>query len=66
MDTSAAGSSTGVIAFQLQYMTKIGQMVNDQTQVQGQQALQLLESAAATAPTVDPTSSVGQNIDTYA
>ncbi len=67
MDTSAAGSSPGLLAFQLQYMAKIGQMMNDQTQFQGAQAMQLLESAVATStPTVDPTSSVGQNIDTYA
>jgi hypothetical protein len=42
--------------------TRVSSMVKDQIELNGQQALQLIQSAAPT-PTVDPASPVGQNIN---
>jgi hypothetical protein len=47
---------------QATHATKINSMVKDQIETTGQQAVQLIQSAAP-VPTVDPTSPVGQNID---
>lgn len=43
---------------------KISSMVKDQTEATGAQAIQLIESASARP--VDPSSPIGQNIDTFA
>jgi len=59
-----ASMSTAMSNYQTQatHASKIGSMVKDQMEATGQQALQLIESAAPVA-TVDPSSPVGQNID---
>jgi hypothetical protein len=56
MDIASMSTAMSNMQTQASHATKINSMVKDQ------QALQLIQSAAP-VPAVDPTSSVGQNID---
>ncbi|MET4160700.1 hypothetical protein CFI10_08015 [Marinobacterium iners] len=62
MDIASMSTAMSNMQTQASHATKINSMVKDQIEATGQQALQLIQSAAP-VPTVDPTSSVGQNID---
>ena len=62
MDNASMSTAMSNMQTQASQATKINSMVKDQIEATGQQALQLIQSAAP-VPTVDPTSSVGQNID---
>ncbi|GAA0682460.1 hypothetical protein GCM10009104_04170 [Marinobacterium maritimum] len=59
-----AGMSTGMSQLQTQteHAVKINRMVKDQMEAVGQQALQLIESAAPVAA-ADPSSPLGHTID---
>ncbi|GAA0786617.1 putative motility protein [Marinobacterium sediminicola] len=62
MDIAAMSTTVSNQQTQTQHAVKINQMVKDQTEAVGQQALQLIASAApVVAP--DPSSPLGHNID---
>lgn len=65
MDIASMSTVMSQMQTQTTHATKIGAMVKEQIQVSGQQALQLIDSAAPVA-TVDPSSPLGQNIDVHA
>jgi hypothetical protein len=62
MDIASMSTAMSNMQTQASHATKINSMVKDQIEATGQQALQLIQSAAP-VPTVDPSSPVGQNID---
>jgi hypothetical protein len=62
MDIASMSSAMSNMQTQASHATRVSSMVKDQIELNGQQALQLIQSAAPT-PTVDPASPVGQNIN---
>ncbi|WP_428034759.1 putative motility protein [Amphritea sp.] len=62
--TAASASAYQQASLQNDVALAVAGKVKDNIELQGAMALQLLESAAITA--VDPTSSLGQNIDIMA
>lgn len=62
MDIASVSTAMSNAQTQVTHAAKINSMVKDQIEASGQQALQLIDSAAPVA-SVDPSSPVGQNID---
>ncbi len=57
-----ATSATGAAQFQMQYATKIGSMVKDQREAEGQMVNQMIQSTPGNQQTSEPSGSTGQNI----
>lgn len=62
MDIASVSTAMSNAQTQVTHAAKINSMVKDQIEASGQQALQLIDSAAPVA-SVDQSSPVGQNID---
>lgn len=62
MDIAAMSTRMSHWQMQTDHATRVNQLVKDQMEAVGQQALQLIESAAPVAAP-DPASSLGQSVD---
>jgi len=64
MDIASMSTAMSQMQTQTSHATKINALVKDQIEANGQQALQLIDSAAPVAQ-ADPSSPLGQSIDVH-